>query len=278
MKRSSPSSACRRGAASPRRSVGSRSSSRSRSAPTRSTRASSAEKRSRKHERAAAKNLAVALENLALARQGQVSERFSRAVEQLGETDGNGRPARDVRTGALFSVMRIGIDSELYTQPALLIVATYVRTHFAPPAKLAPNGCKAHFGFIKNNPMSQTRLASCSIRSPRGSARRTKGREGQEGLARSQGRQPDGPRSRRAEYFRLRPHGDEVQSRLVGTREAPLRKTQPGEFRGRLPHRRGLHRSVRGRSKIHGCHVDRRGWSGRELLSKAQRAQLRTAP
>ena len=32
------------------------------------------------------KNLGVALENLALARQGQVSERFSRAVEQLGET------------------------------------------------------------------------------------------------------------------------------------------------------------------------------------------------
>jgi hypothetical protein len=100
----------------------------------------------------AEKNLGVAVENLALARQGQVSERFSRAVEQLGETDGNREPARDVRTGALFSVMRIGIDSELYTQPALLIVATYVRTHFAPPTNPPPNGCKAHFKFTQEQP------------------------------------------------------------------------------------------------------------------------------
>jgi hypothetical protein len=112
----------------------------------------SAEKTFEETRTSSAKNLEVALENLALARQGQVSERFSRAVEQLGETDGNGRPARDVRTGALFSVMRIGIDSEPYTQPALLIVATYVRTHFAPPTKLAPNGCKAHFEFTQEQP------------------------------------------------------------------------------------------------------------------------------
>ena len=56
-----------------------------------------------------------------------MSERFSRAVEQLGATDDKGRPATAVRTGALFSLMRIGIDSELYTQPALLVVASYVR-------------------------------------------------------------------------------------------------------------------------------------------------------
>jgi hypothetical protein len=81
-----------------------------------------------------------------------VSERFSRAVEQLGQTDGRGKPAQDVRTGALFSVMRIGIDSELYTEPALLIVATYVRTHFARPPKLTPNGCNAPFEFTQKQP------------------------------------------------------------------------------------------------------------------------------
>jgi hypothetical protein len=90
--------------------------------------------------------------NFRLAEQGQVSERFSRAVEQLGATDEEGKPATDVRTGALFSVMRIGIDSEVYTQPALLVVASYVRTHFAQPPTLAPNGCKARFEFTQNQP------------------------------------------------------------------------------------------------------------------------------
>src|SRR5215208_6879375 len=37
--------------------------------------------------RSADRNLNLAAENLALAEQGQVSERFSRAVEQLGATD-----------------------------------------------------------------------------------------------------------------------------------------------------------------------------------------------
>jgi len=103
-------------------------------------------------QQSAVKSLNLAAKNLALAEQGQVSERFSRAVEQLGATDEKGKPATDVRTGALFSVMRIGIDSELYTQPALLVVASYVRTHFAQPPTLAPNGCKARFEFTQNQP------------------------------------------------------------------------------------------------------------------------------
>jgi hypothetical protein len=112
----------------------------------------SAERTFKATQQSSDKNLGVALENLALAREGQMSERFSSAVEQLGKTDGKGRPDRDVRTAALFSMMRIGIDSDLYKQPALLIVATYVSRQFVPPPKLAPNGCKARFEFTQNQP------------------------------------------------------------------------------------------------------------------------------
>ena len=103
-------------------------------------------------EQSAVRNLNLAAKNLALAEQGQVSERFSRAVEQLGATDAEGKPATDVRTGALFSLMRIGIDSESNRQQALLVVATYVRKHFAQPRPVGADGCKADFDFTQAQP------------------------------------------------------------------------------------------------------------------------------
>lgn len=89
--------------------------------------------------------------NFDLAQRGQVSERFSRAVEQLNATDENRNPDTAVRTGALFALMRIGIDSPDHTQPALLVVATYVR-RFKKPEKLQPNGCDADFDFTQSQP------------------------------------------------------------------------------------------------------------------------------
>ena len=86
-----------------------------------------------------------------LARRGQVSERFTRAVEQLGAREEDGSPDTAVRTGALFSLMRIGIDSPDHTQPALLVVATYVR-RFKKPPTLKPNGCNADFDFTQSQP------------------------------------------------------------------------------------------------------------------------------
>ena len=83
--------------------------------------------------------------NFLLAERGQVSERFAKAVEQLGATDGNA-PAIDLRLGALFSLMRIGIDSETNRQPALLVVAAYVtRNVVPPPTNDKTHGCDATF-------------------------------------------------------------------------------------------------------------------------------------
>jgi pentapeptide repeat protein len=96
-------------------------------------------------QRSAAKNLGVALDNLDLTRQGQVSERFSRAVDQLGTTNEGGSPAIDVRAGALFSLMRIGIDAPDHRQPALLVAMTYVTNNYVPPTSRPPHGCQATF-------------------------------------------------------------------------------------------------------------------------------------
>jgi hypothetical protein len=79
--------------------------------------------------------------NLRLAEQGQVSERFSRTVEQLGTTNADGSAAIDVRAGALFSLRQIGLDSEAYAQPAFLVAATYVANNYRPPSKPRPHGC-----------------------------------------------------------------------------------------------------------------------------------------
>jgi uncharacterized protein YjbI with pentapeptide repeats len=65
-------------------------------------------------------------ENLRIAEEGQVTERFARAVEQLGARNPDGTAAIDIRIGALFSLRRIGNDSDRDTQAALLVVASYV--------------------------------------------------------------------------------------------------------------------------------------------------------
>lgn len=80
--------------------------------------------------RSSNENLRLANRNLHLAQQGQVSERFARAIEDLGATNAKGDPAIDVRTGALFSLRRIGLDSSVLAEPAFRVVAAYVRNHY----------------------------------------------------------------------------------------------------------------------------------------------------
>ena len=76
--------------------------------------------------------------NLRIAEQGQVTERFARAVEQLGATTSDGKPAIDIRIGGLFSLLRIGLDSERDRLPALLVAAEYVKNNHRPSRGAAP--------------------------------------------------------------------------------------------------------------------------------------------
>jgi uncharacterized protein YjbI with pentapeptide repeats len=80
---------------------------------------------------------------LRLSERAQLSQRFSQAIEQLDAMDAKGDPAIDVRTGALFSLRTLGLDSKDFADSAFFTVATYVmnnyvrseRSHGCDPAR-----------------------------------------------------------------------------------------------------------------------------------------------
>lgn len=65
---------------------------------------------------------------VALAAEGQVTERLSRAIEQLGATSDAG-PIPEIRAGGVFSLERVAKESEASFEPVFQIVMGYLRTH-----------------------------------------------------------------------------------------------------------------------------------------------------
>jgi hypothetical protein len=90
------------------------------------------------------RNLRIAGTSLDLTRRGQVSERFAAAAQQLGAT-GETKSAALSRSGAMFSLRRLALDSPENVVPILLFTANYIATRYQPSPHLAPNGCKASF-------------------------------------------------------------------------------------------------------------------------------------
>ncbi len=84
---------------------------------------------------AAAEQTAAAAEsNVRVAQEGQITERFTRAIEQLG------RKELEVRLGAIYALERIARDSERDHWPVMEILTAYVRERSpwkddAPPKK-----------------------------------------------------------------------------------------------------------------------------------------------
>ena len=59
------------------------------------------------------KNITETNQNLELTREGQITERFTKAIEQLGATDEKGKPSKlDLRLGGIYALERIVHDSE----------------------------------------------------------------------------------------------------------------------------------------------------------------------
>lgn len=66
---------------------------------------------------------------LRLTEQGQITERFTRAIDQLGSTDTNGNPNIEVRLGAIFALERISRDSEEDHWSIVEVLTAYVRSN-----------------------------------------------------------------------------------------------------------------------------------------------------
>jgi uncharacterized protein YjbI with pentapeptide repeats len=77
---------------------------------------------------------------LRLAEHGQITERFTRAIDQLGATDDKGRKKLEIRLGGIYALERITRDSERDYWPIMEILTAYVREHAPwPPEKRAQN-------------------------------------------------------------------------------------------------------------------------------------------
>lgn len=65
--------------------------------------------------------------NLKTAREGQITERFTRAVDQLGAIDTDGNPAIEIRLGGIYALERIANESDQDYWPIMEILTAYVR-------------------------------------------------------------------------------------------------------------------------------------------------------
>ncbi len=59
--------------------------------------------------------------------QGQITERFTRAINQLGALDNNGNPVLEIRLGAIYALERIAKESADDHWPIMEVLTAYVR-------------------------------------------------------------------------------------------------------------------------------------------------------
>ena len=68
-----------------------------------------------------------AWENLTTVREGQITERFTRAIDQLGALDQLGNTAIEIRLGGIYALERISTESEKDYWPIMEILTAYIR-------------------------------------------------------------------------------------------------------------------------------------------------------
>src|SRR5215216_2897935 len=64
---------------------------------------------------------------LELTEQGQITERSTRAIQQLGDTDDKGNPRLEIRLGGIYSLERISKDSPKDYSQIIDILTAYLR-------------------------------------------------------------------------------------------------------------------------------------------------------
>jgi hypothetical protein len=62
-----------------------------------------------------------------VSQQGQITERFTRAIDQLGATNEKGNPKLEIRFGGIYALERIAKESKENHWPIMEVLTTYVR-------------------------------------------------------------------------------------------------------------------------------------------------------
>lgn len=81
------------------------------------------------NQRNTLKQLEQSRNELAINREGQITDRFTRAIDQLGKVDDKGNKVVEIRLGGIYALERIAGESEEDYWPIMEILTTYVRQH-----------------------------------------------------------------------------------------------------------------------------------------------------
>jgi hypothetical protein len=73
------------------------------------------------------RNIILAQTALVVAQEGQITDRFTKAVEQLGAADSSGKKKLEIRLGGVYALERIAGDSERDHWPIIDVLCTYIR-------------------------------------------------------------------------------------------------------------------------------------------------------
>jgi hypothetical protein len=73
----------------------------------------------------------IAEKELKVSQEGQITERFTRAIDQLGATDKSGNSNLEIRLGGIYALERIANESEKDYWPIMEILTAYVRKNSA---------------------------------------------------------------------------------------------------------------------------------------------------
>jgi hypothetical protein len=65
--------------------------------------------------------------NISATKEGQITDRFYKAIEQLGATDDKGNPKLELRLGGIYALERIARDSEKDHWPIMEVLTAYIR-------------------------------------------------------------------------------------------------------------------------------------------------------
>src|SRR5271165_2506259 len=65
--------------------------------------------------------------NIKLVQEGQITDRFTKAIEQLGAVDASGKKKMEVRLGGIYALERIANQSERDHWPIVEVLSAYVR-------------------------------------------------------------------------------------------------------------------------------------------------------
>jgi hypothetical protein len=109
------------------------------------------------------RRVTIAENDLKVSQEGQITERFTRAVDQLGAIDQFGNKALEIRLGGIYALERISNESEKDYWPIMEILTAYIRKNSSIEDEKVKN--QTNLSLDVQAVLTVIRRRKCSIRS-----------------------------------------------------------------------------------------------------------------